>query len=87
MNFEIQTYKSIPVKLIDRTYGIRKALRYTINNTNQNVWIPKKHLTEDGTIKTGENIDYIFRYAKNQLNIAGITWAIPSIKVAYTKSN
>lgn len=87
MNFKIQVYKSIPIQLIDRKYGTRNARRYTINNTNQNVWIPKKHLMDDGTIKIGENIDYVFRKAQNQLNISGITWAIPSIKRAYTKSN
>lgn len=85
LNFKTQIYKSIPIQLIDRKYGTRNALRYTINNTNQNVWIPKKHLMKDGTVKVGENIDYIFRKAKNQLNISGITWAIPAIKTACTK--
>jgi hypothetical protein len=66
--------------LIGRHYGDRKAKRYTINGTNQNVWIPNKHLLEDGTIKPGEDIDYIFRRAQNQLAIAGIVWAIPGIK-------
>lgn len=80
MNFETQTYKTIPLRLIDRKYGDRNAYRYVINNTNQNVWIPKKHLENDGTIKAGENIDYVFRKAQNQLNIAGITWEIPGIK-------
>ena len=80
MNFETQVYKTIPIKLIDRKYGDRKAKRYTLNGTNQNVWIPNKHLLPDGTIKPGENIDYVFRAAQNQLRIAGITWAIPGIK-------
>lgn len=80
MNYKIQFYKTIPLQLIKRSYGIRKAKRFTINNTNQNVWIPNKHLTEDGTILQNENIDYIFRKAQRQLELAGITYAIPGIK-------
>lgn len=83
MNYETQVYKTIPIKLIDRSYGSRKALRYTLNGTNQNVWIPLKHLLADGTIKPEEDIDYVFRRAQNQLNLAGITWAIPGIKRKY----
>ena len=80
MNYKIQFYKTIPLQLIKRSYGIRKAKRFTINNTNQNVWIPNKHLTEDGTILQNENIDYIFHNAQRQLELAGITYAIPGIK-------
>lgn len=80
MNTEMQYYKGIPLKLIERKYGTRKAKRFTINGTNQNVWIPNKHLLGDGTIKDGENIDYVFRKAKRQLEIAGITQAIQGIK-------
>ncbi|GAB6719085.1 hypothetical protein [Streptococcus uberis] len=72
MNFEVQYYKGIPLKLIRRNYKFSLAKRYTLNGTNQNVWIPNKHLEEDGTIKTNENIDYIFGKAKNQLIHAGI---------------
>ena len=74
MNYQMQFYKTIPLKLIN------KAKRFTINNTNQNVWIPNKHLAEDGTILPNQNIDYIFRKAERQLEIAGITYAIPGIK-------
>ena len=56
-----------------RQYGSRKAKRYVVNHTNQNVWIPNKHLEPDGTIRAGENIDYVFRQAKRKLEIAGIT--------------
>lgn len=80
MNTEMQYYKGIPLKLIKRKYGTRNAKRFTINGTNQNVWIPNKHLSDDGTIKAGENIDYVFRKAKRQLEIAGITQAIQGIK-------
>lgn len=80
MNTETQYYKGIPLKLIERKYGDRKAKRFTINGTNQNVWIPNKHLMADGSIKAGENIDYVFRKAKRQLEIAGITQAIQGIK-------
>lgn len=80
MNFNTQYYKGIPIKLIDRKYGDRKALRYTINDTNQNVWIPLKHLDLEGNILVEEDLDYIFRKSKRQLEIAGINQAIIGIK-------
>ena len=57
-----------------------KAKRFVINHTNQNVWIPNKHLEEDGTIKGTENIDYVFRKSIRQLELAGITPPIIGIK-------
>lgn len=84
-NFSIQYYKGIPLQLVDRNYLGSKAKRYAINNTNQNVWIPNKHLSLDGTIKDGEDIDYVFRKAQNQLNLAGVTQAIPGIKRKYIR--
>lgn len=81
MNFNKQIYKGIPIQLIDRSdYHYYRAKRYIINDTNQNVWIPNKHLEADGTIKPNENIDYVFRKAQNQLRLAGITQPIPGIK-------
>lgn len=83
LNLQMQNYKGIPVQLIDRKdYPYKKAKRFTINGTNQNVWIPNKHLMEDGTIMSGENLDYVFRRAVNQLTYAGITQAIPGIRRA-----
>lgn len=65
-------YKGVHLKLIKRKdYPFSKAKRFTLNNTNQNVWIPNKHLEEDGSLRAGQNIDYIFRKAKRQLEIAG----------------
>ena len=72
MNLETQYYNQIPLNLINRKYGNRKAKRFVINHTNQNVWIPNKHLLPDGTIKPGENLNYIFSRAKRQLELAGI---------------
>lgn len=80
MNFNIQYYKGIPLQLINRKYGDRDAKRFAINHTNQNVWIPNKHLTEDGTIVPGEDLDYVFRKAQRQLTLAGITEPIVGIK-------
>ena len=57
-----------------------KAKRFIINHTNQNVWIPNKHLKEDGTIKEMEDIDYVFRKSVRQLELAGITQEIVGIK-------
>jgi len=72
MNFSIQHYKGIPIRLIDRNYKNRKAMRFTLNNTNQNVWIPKKHLKSCGTVKPNEDIDYVFDKASRQLELAGL---------------
>ena len=70
MNYDKQYYKDIPLRLIKRKYKSLKAKRFVINDTNQNVWIPNKHLENNGTIKQGENLDYIFKKAKRQLEIA-----------------
>lgn len=80
MNYNMQYYKGIPLQLIKRNYTGYKAKRYAINGTNQNVWIPIKHLDEDGTILTNEDIDYVLRKAQRQLEIAGITQMIIGIK-------
>lgn len=80
MNYETQYYKGIPLNLIKRKYGNRNAKRFVINHTNQNVWIPNKHLEEDGTIKLMENIDYVFMESTRQLELAGITQPIIGIK-------
>jgi hypothetical protein len=83
MNTQVQEYKGIPIRLIERKdYSRKKAKRYTINGTNQNVWIPNKHLMDDGTIRPGENLDYVFRMRVNQLTYAGITQAIPGVRRA-----
>ena len=80
MNYKTQYYKGIPLNLIYRKYKNMKAKRFIINHTNQNVWIPNKHLKEDGTIKEMEDIDYVFRKSVRQLKLAGITQAIVGIK-------
>ncbi|BEU14739.1 hypothetical protein [Bacillus phage CM1] len=76
----VQHYKGIRLQLINREYGDRKAKRFTLGGTNQNVWIPNKHLEEDGSIKKGENIDYVFRRSQRQLELAGYTEPIIGIK-------
>ena len=80
MNYKTQYYKGIPLNLIYRKYKNMKAKRFIINHTNQNVWIPNKHLKEDGTIKEIEDIDYVFRKSVRQLELARITQAIVGIK-------
>lgn len=73
MNVGKQYYKNIPLRLIPRKdYPFTKAKRFIINETNQNVWIPNKHLEDDGTIRQTENLDYIFKKAKRQLELAGV---------------
>mgnify|MGYP001002778161 CR=1 FL=1 len=66
----IQKYKGIALGLINRDCRGCKAKRFTLNGTNQNVWIPNKHLEKDGTIKEGENIDYVFKKGWRQLDLS-----------------
>lgn len=80
MNLQKQPYKGIILTLIKRNYNGYSAKRYTLNGTNQNVWIPNKHLLEDGTLKESENIDYVFRKAQRQLELAGYLGPIAGIK-------
>lgn len=71
-NFGVQYYQGIPLQQIDRGYGNAKARRFTINHTNQNCWIPCKHLEADGTIKPGQDIDYVIIQSKRQFKKAGV---------------
>ena len=74
LNFKLQNYKNIPLRLIKRNYVGYKAKRFLLNDTNQNVWIPNKHTEANGTIKNGENLDYIFNKTKSKLELAGIIY-------------
>jgi len=79
----IQVYKGIRLALIPRKdYKHRKAKRFTLGGTVQNVWIPNKHLEASGKLKEGEDIDYVLRRATRQLELAGYTGAIPGVKRA-----
>lgn len=71
---ETQYYKNIPLKQVIRRYTGMKAHRYTLNGTNQNVWIPCKHLDETGRLLPGQNIDYVFLKSPNQCYYAGVTF-------------
>lgn len=76
-NTNIQYYKNVPLQLIvytEQHFERLKAKRYTINNTNQNVWIPNCYLESDGTIKPNVNIDFVFYKSKRQLELAGIAF-------------
>lgn len=59
----------IPLKCFRREF---KASRFSINETNQNLWIPNKHLDESGKIKAGENIDYVIVQSHNQIRCSGL---------------
>ncbi|MED1801338.1 hypothetical protein [Brevibacillus porteri] len=78
--YEPQYYKGIKLQLIRRNYTGYAAKRFTLNGTNQNVWIPCKHLHDDGRLKENEDIDYVFRKAQRQLELAGYTEPIQGIK-------
>lgn len=69
-NTALQSYKGVPLRLIARQdYHAHDAKRYVINDTNQNLWIPNKHLSSDGTIREGHDLDYIMEKAWNQIRI------------------
>ena len=78
---EVQYYKNIPLQQVIRTYksseDVRvdmRARRFTLNHTNQNVWIPCKHLDASGKLLPGQNIDYVFLKSFNQCYYAGVTF-------------
>lgn len=76
----VQFYKGIRLELIKRDYTGYKAKRYTLGGTNQNVWIPNKHLDEKGRIKENQDLDYIFKKAERQLELAGYNHPIEGIR-------
>lgn len=83
-NTSDQDYKGISLKLLAYDpgyYNDKKAKRFTINGTIQKLWIPNKHLTDEGLIKPNENIDYVLRRAQGQLICAGIKGPIPGVMV------
>lgn len=70
-----QYYKTIPLNLIPRMdYKQRKAKRFKINHTKQNVWIPNIHLKKNGELLPNQNIDYVFKNARNKLELAGLNY-------------
>lgn len=78
-NTSMQYYKGVPLKLIvytDKHFARLRAKRFTINNTNQNLWIPNKHLAPDGTILPDQDLDYILRQSRNQIRIAGANFPL-----------
>lgn len=91
-NFSEQVYKGIRFRLLDRNYKDMKARRFLLippedtsanpvrPQTNQNVWIPIKHLGADCILKENEDIDYVFRKAHRQLELAGYIEPIIGIK-------
>lgn len=74
LNLNGQSYKGIPIKLINRKYEGYKAKRFVLGNSNQNVWIPNVYLLDDGMLKQNINIDFVFKKAEiqNKLQYAGI---------------
>lgn len=83
MNYSFQYYKDIPLQQIKRNYKGLKARRFTLNGTNQNVWIPNKYLLEDGTIKENVDIDFVFRGCNRKFYLAGIRHLYAPFKLGY----
>lgn len=67
-NNHVQYYKGVPIRLIvytDKHFARLKAKRFLLGNpkARQNIWIPNCYLEPNGTIKTGVDIDFIFKKA------------------------
>lgn len=81
INTAVQYYKDVPLRQIARSdYHVMKARRFTLNGTNQNVWIPNRYLEEDGTIKPLADIDFVFHRSKQKFYLAGISHLYPLSK-------
>lgn len=70
-NFAVQFYKGVPISLMDYSaeyYATRSAKRFHLGDKRygQNIWIPNTYLEQDGTLKQGVNIDFVFRKAYQQ---------------------
>lgn len=84
MNTDMQYYKGVPLQQIERkSYHKHKARRFTLNDTNQNVWIPNRYLEVDGTIKPAVNIDFVFFNTKRKFELAGI----PELYARFHRTN
>lgn len=78
-NTSTQIYKNVPLQLIVYTeshFARLNAKRFTINGTNQNLWIPNRYLEEDGTIKKGVDIDFVLHGSARQLKLAGVDFKV-----------
>lgn len=81
-----QYYKGVPIKLIvytEKHFERLKAKRFVLGDirAHQNIWIPNTYLEPNGTLKTGVNIDFIFKRAYQQkkfyyahININPMLW-------------
>ena len=77
LNVQDQYYQGICLTLVWRVaYLHKKAKQYYINHTKQTLWIPNKHLLADGTIRDGENLDYVFLRKWKECAIAGVDLGI-----------
>lgn len=76
-NREVQWFRNVPLKLIvytEKHFSVLKAKRFMIHGSTQNLWIPNKFLTENGTIRDPEKIAWIFsnKTTQHKLELAGI---------------
>lgn len=72
MNTAVQNYKGIPLQLIEREdYADKKAKAFAVNQTKYMIWIPNKHLEEDGTLKEVD-LEYVFIGELRKLEQAGV---------------
>lgn len=60
LNYKKQVYKGVSLRLEKQPYK-RDSWRYSIEDSDKSVVILKKFLLEDGTIKPGVDLDYLFK--------------------------
>jgi len=68
LNRELQLYKHFKFRFMGQI--TTQAARFTLFDTNQNIWIPRKHFDENLNLKEGENIDYVFSFGGTPIKLA-----------------
>ena len=68
INTDIQYYYDITLQCVPRSdYDKWLAKLFILNgNRNATIWIPNRHLSKDGTLYSGEDIDYVFKSERNR---------------------
>ena len=77
-NRKVQNYYGLHLRLVQFTeqqFNRMKAKAFSILNskdqpTNHTIWIPNAYLTEDGTIHSNANLNWLFRKQENAEKIA-----------------
>ena len=72
--YELQEYGGVPFYLREGSYEGKRAMCFVIPSYEILFWIPKRHLTKQGRLKSGQNIDYVFKGKEESLLMHGIVF-------------